>query len=78
MNNRVWYVSALPWKDSPFKCSIVVLTCKGQEEAVKIWKEFYKNHDLEPDEACEVPFVKGTIDEEEVNESKSKNARPAS
>lgn len=61
--NRVFYVSAKPWKESPFKCSLVVLTKHGEEEVIKILREFYKNESLEPDEITVIPFVKGEIDE---------------
>ena len=63
VKNKIWYVGAYPWKGSPFKCALVVITKNGQEEAIKLFKEFYKNESLEPEEAVEVPFVKGEIDE---------------
>jgi len=61
--NKVFYVSAKPWKESPFKCALVVLTKNGAEEATKLLREFYKNESLEPEELNEVPFLKGEIDE---------------
>ena len=61
--NEAYYVSAKPWKECPFKCSLIVLTKLGQTEAIKIFKEFYKNENLEIEEAVPVPLVKGTIDE---------------
>lgn len=70
--NEAWYVRAEPWKGCPFKCALVVLTKLGQKEAIKIFKEFYKNEALEIEEAVPVPIVKGTIDEP------TEDARPAS
>uniref|UniRef100_A0A6M3JG91 Uncharacterized protein n=1 Tax=viral metagenome TaxID=1070528 RepID=A0A6M3JG91_9ZZZZ len=61
--NKVYYVSASPWKGSPFKCSLVVLTKNGTDEVIKLLREFYKNESLEPEEMTEVPFLKGEIDE---------------
>ena len=61
--NKVYYVSASPWKGSPFKCSLVVLTKNGPDEVKKMLREFYKNESLEPEELNEVPFLKGEIDE---------------
>jgi len=64
MANKIYYVSAKPWKECPFKCSLVVLTKNGEGEVIKIWREFFHNPDLEPEEFSEVPFVKGEVDEE--------------
>jgi hypothetical protein len=61
--NKVYYVSASPWKGSPFKCSLVVLTKNGPDEVIKLLREFYKNDSLEPEELSEIPFIKGEIDE---------------
>ena len=61
--NKVYYVSSSPWKGSPFKCSLVVLTKNGEEEVLKLLREFYKNESLEAEEMSIVPFVKGEIDE---------------
>ena len=76
--NEAYYVSAKPWKECPFKCALVVLTKVGQEEAIKIFKQFYKNENLEIEEAVPVPILKGTVDEPEDLRSATSGTLPVS
>lgn len=64
MANEAWYVAARPWAGCPFNCQLVVVTKNGQEEAIKIFREFYKNEKLEPETATLVPVIKGEVDPE--------------
>lgn len=74
--NEAWYVCAEPWKGCPFKCALVVLTKLGQKEAIDIFKTFYKNENLEVQEAVAVPIIKGTIDEPEDSRPATSGALP--
>ena len=40
-----------------------MLTKNGEEEVMKLLREFYKNESLEAEEISIVPFIKGEIDE---------------
>jgi hypothetical protein len=71
--NQFWYVSSKPWKDCPFSIQLVVFTKNGEEDAKKIFREFYQNPKLEIEECSVVICVKGELEEEE----KEKDARSA-
>lgn len=57
---RSWYVESVPWVNSPIKLSLVVLTADGQERAVEMFKEFYKNPELE---ISDVRIIHTLVDE---------------
>lgn len=42
-----WFVSSVPWIGCPLPFNLVVMN-KTKEEAVKIFKDFFANQDLEP------------------------------
>lgn len=57
---RSWYVESVPWVNSPIKLSLVVLTAEGQERAVEMFREFYKNPELE---ISDVRIIHTLVDE---------------
>lgn len=61
--NETFYLEAEPWKDAPFKVFLVVVTCKGEEDAIRVMREYFKNNSLEP-EVKRVVLVKGVLAEE--------------
>jgi len=63
INNKIWVVTAKPWKECPFKMALVVLTSEGQTGAIVEFKKFYGNKEIEIEEAYEAPFVKGLVEE---------------
>lgn len=70
MKNEGWLVQTTPWKGCPFKITLVVVTCKGEEEAKELFKKFYSLSDEIEIEICaETPIVKGTFIEDSQNVS---------
>ncbi len=57
---KSWYVECIPWVNSPIKLSLVVLTAEGQSRAVEMFKEFYKNPELE---ISDVRLIHTLVDE---------------
>ena len=55
--NESWYIAAFPWKECPFKLNLVVLTNAGREDAVKKFKEFYKNDGLEIEDCYQITII---------------------
>lgn len=70
MKNEGWLVQTTPWKGCPFKITLVVITCKGEEEAKALFRKFYSLSDEVEIEICaETPIVKGTFVEDSQNVS---------
>lgn len=69
--NKVYYINGKPWKDCPFKLQAAVITKKGEDEVIRVWREFYHNDALEPEEIIEIPFIKGEIDEPATDEHRA-------
>ena len=42
-----WYIECIPWPNCPVKFSLVVLTAEGQARAIEMFKDFYKNAEME-------------------------------
>lgn len=61
--NKIWVITAKPWKACPFNMALVVLTSEGQAGAIKEFRKFYANEKVEIEEAYEAPFVKGLVEE---------------
>ena len=57
---KSWYVECIPWVNSPIKLSLVVLTAEGQERAIEMFREFYKNTELE---ISDVRLIHTLVDE---------------
>ena len=68
VKNEAWFVQTTPWKGCPFKIQLVVVTSKGQDEAIQIFKKFYNLvEDTEIELCLETPVLKGTIIEDVEN-----------
>lgn len=57
---RSWYVESIPWINSPIKLSLVVLTAEGQARAVEMFREYFKNPELE---ISDVRLIHTLVDE---------------
>jgi hypothetical protein len=68
VKNEAWFVQTIPWKGCPFKIQLIVLTSRGQEEAIEIFRKFYNLvEDVEIEICIETPILKGTILEDNEN-----------
>lgn len=66
-----YFMSAIPWKDCPFKLYMVVATTEGPEGAQSVFKRFYQNDALNIIDCFEVPVIRADVFEELVKKSKS-------
>ena len=65
-----YYVASVPWKDCPFHLQLVVWTTEGKEDAVRIFREFYQNPNLEITDAFEITVIRADMFEELKNKGK--------
>lgn len=52
-----WYVESIPWVNCPVKFSLVVVTSEGSERAIEMFKEFFKNPELEITDVRVIHFM---------------------
>ena len=59
-----YFVSAVPWKGCPFKLQLVIWTTKDNEDAIRVFKGFYENENLEIAECFEITVLRSDLFDE--------------
>ncbi len=56
-----WFMKAIPWKGCPFDLQLVVLTDKGKEDAMRVFRQLYQNDSIEISECHEISVIRSDL-----------------
>ena len=68
---RCWFVKAIPWVGCPFDLQLVIGTKDGKEDAIKVFRQFYQNENLEISDCHEISLIRADMFYESIAKEKN-------